>query len=313
MSALIWLGRHASALLVLGFVVVPFLPFGADQLRPALPWLVVLVTALGTARQPTDRATLARVFAPRATLAMAGWLALSQVGLALLVVMLGHALHAPPELLVLIVAFCAASPLSSAPNLALMLGYDFTLALRLTLLGTLLAPVLMPLALAVSGLSFDAPVGQVAVKVLGMLAGGIVLGLGIQRLCGQDRIARNPEILNGLAALAMISFLFPLLAGSRAAVAADPVLGAELLALALLLNFGGHLLVRALARPLLPPPAARALGLVFGNRNVSIVLASLPFDPTLTLFVAALQCPVYATPVVFGLAARLRNRTAPSS
>ena len=88
------------------------------------------------------------------------------------------------------------------------------------------------------------------------------------------------------SALAMIGFLFPLLSGTGAAIAADPVLAAGLFTLACALNFGGHLVIRAAARHVVPPETAAAAGLVFGNRNMSIVLAALPFDPVLTLFVA---------------------------
>lgn len=299
MTPLTWMGRHASALLLLGLVAVPLLPLSPDRLRPLLPALVVLVTALAIARQPFDPATLRRIFAPGPVLAMVFWLVLSQIGAALLVVGLGRLAGADPQLLLLLAAFFAAAPLGSAPNLCLMLGYDFSLGLRLTLLGTLLAPLLLPATLGLSGLPFDASVAQLALRVGGMLSGGILLGLAIRALWGGARIARNTDILNGLAALAMIAFLFPLLAGSREALMTRPHLVLGLLLLALTLNFGGNLLIRSAAMTVLPRPAARALGLVFGNRNTSVVLASLPFDPLLTLFVAAMQFPIYATPLLF--------------
>ena len=36
------------------------------------------------------------------------------------------------------------------------------------------------------------------------------------------------------------------------------------------------------------------------------VLASVPFDPTLTLFVALMQAPIYATPALFSFLDRPR-------
>ncbi|WP_172328745.1 hypothetical protein [Mangrovicoccus sp. HB161399] len=301
-------GRHASVLLLLGFLSVPFLPVDAELLRPALPFLVALATALGVARQPLDPATLRRLLAPGAALRLAGWLVLTQAVLAAAAVWAGRLAGLDPQILALIAVFCAAPPLSAAPNLCLMLGYDLALALRLTLLGTMLAPLLLPAALALSGLPFEIGTGALALRVLGILSLGIALGLAIQRRMGQARIAAEADLLNGLAALLMIVFLFPLMAGMREAVTADPGRAAGLLCLALAVNIGGHLAMRTLARPVLPPASARALGLVFGNRNTVLVLASLPHDPLLTLFVALMQFPIYATPMLFSRIDRQRPR-----
>ncbi|WP_108259775.1 hypothetical protein [Mangrovicoccus ximenensis] len=46
MSPVAAAGRHASVLLLLGFLTVPFLPVDAEAMRPALPLLVSLATAL---------------------------------------------------------------------------------------------------------------------------------------------------------------------------------------------------------------------------------------------------------------------------
>ncbi len=299
-------GRHASALLLAGFAIVPFLPVDAELLRPALPLLVSLATALGVARQPLDPATLRRLLAPGAALRLAAWLVLTQAVLAFAAAGLGRLAGLDPQMLALIAVFCAAPPLSAAPNLCLMLGYDLALALRLTLLGTLLAPLMLPAALALSGLPFEVGTLALAFRVLAILSCGIALGLLIQRHFGMARIAAEADLLNGLAALLMIVFLFPLMAGMRDAVLADPARAALLLGLALAVNLGGHLAIRGLVRLSLPPASASTLGLVFGNRNTVLVLASLPQDPLLTLFVALMQFPIYATPFLFSRLDRMR-------
>ncbi|WP_138466416.1 hypothetical protein [Poseidonocella sp. HB161398] len=299
-------GRHASLLLPAGFSVVPFLPVDAEALRPALPQLVSLATALAVARQPLDPATLRRLLAPGAALRLAGWLFVTQVLLAGAAAALGRLFGVDPQILALIAVFCAAPPLSASPNLCLMLGYELALALRLTLLGTLLAPLFLPVALALTGLPFDIPVAALALRVLGILAFGIAAGLAIQRLLGQARIAEQSDLFNGLAAILMIVFLFPLMAGMREAVLADPAEALLLLGLAGAVNLGGHLALRSLAGTVLPPASAAAAGLVFGNRNTVLVLASLPYDPRLTLFVAMMQFPIYATPFLFSLHDRWR-------
>lgn len=85
----------------------------------------------------------------------------------------------------------------SAPNICLMLGYNFTLALRLTLLGTVLPPLFMPLSLAVAGVAFQATRLDVALRVFAMLFGGIVLGTAMQMIVTRKRLRENDDILNG--------------------------------------------------------------------------------------------------------------------
>ncbi|WP_406870406.1 hypothetical protein ABEB22_12160 [Thioclava sp. 'Guangxiensis'] len=297
MILLTWLGRHARALLFTGFCVIPFLPVSPEALRPVLAPLVISVTALGIMRQPFTRVEIARVFGWMAVLRGVLFLAASQLGLALLFRLTGLWVAWPLAIALPVAAFCAAPPLSSAPNLALMLRYDFPQALRITLLGTLLAPLTMPLSLWLSGLDFTGSISEVALRLLGMLAGGIALGAALQAWLGMERIRQGADALNGIAALFMLAFLIPLIGGMAHLVAQDPARAAIYLALALILNIGGNLALRWVAGQL--SGGGRALGLVFGNRNTGLVLAALPFDPHLALFVAAMQAPIYLGPAVF--------------
>ncbi len=307
MRPLTWVGRHASALLILGFLTVPFFPISTETLRPFLPPLVVLVTALGFARQRLDRQSLQDLLPKRHVASGLVWLFVTQVLAALFTVVIGRAFGATSEQLIFIVAFFVAPPLSSAPNICLILGYDYVIALRLSVLGTFCAPVLMPLALSMSGMGFDVSGFEIALRVIGMLLGGIVLGVLIQVTFGPAKITRHADVLNGLAALAMIAFLFPLMSGAVVAVADTPRLAIALLSLAVTLNLAGNLLVRWIARKHMTSAQAASLGYVFGNRNLSLVLASLPFDPVLTLFVALMQAPIYATPALFSFIQRTRK------
>jgi hypothetical protein len=58
---------------------------------------------------------------------------------------------------------------------------------------------------------------------------------------------------------------------------------------------------------------AGASGLLMGNRNLSVLLAALPYDPTFSLFVALSQIPIYVTPLVFSLLDGPRTPCLPSS
>ncbi|WP_095588166.1 hypothetical protein [Actibacterium ureilyticum] len=306
MNFVAWAGRHASALLLVGFATVPFLPVSAETLRPLLPPLVILVTALGVARQPIDRRRLKSLFNTRQAVFALLWVILAQVVATRFAVSVGQLFGATSDQLIFVAAFFAAPPLSSAPNICLILGYDYAVALRVSVLGTICAPVLMPLALSLSGLDLDVSGIAIALRVFGMLLGGVALGVLIQIGLGPARVARHVDTLNGLAALAMIAFLFPLISGAKAAVVAAPHLALALLCLALTLNLLGNLLVRQAAGFFTSPLRSATLGYVFGNRNLSVFLASVPFDPDLTLFVALMQAPIYATPALFSFIQRSR-------
>lgn len=308
---LAWTGRHATALLLAGLVIVPMLPVPAGLLAPTLPALVVLVIGLGVARLPlgllvTDLAT-PRVLAP----VLLGLL-LFQPLTAFLIGRIGSVAGLAPGLMLLLIAFASAPPLSSAPNLSLILGYDARTALHFTLIGTVLAPVLVPLCVWLAGLETGIVPLAIAGRVLLLLAAGLALGALIQWKVGLDGIRRQPQVFNGVATLAMLLFLFPLMDGVAGEIRANPLRVLELGALALVVNLGGNLLVRSVAGRLLPAATARALGLLFGNRNISVLLAVLPVDPLLNLFVAVAQVPIYGTPLLFS-ALDARRRPCPSS
>jgi len=292
-------GRHASAVMLLGMVVVAFLPGVSTLLRPFLPALVSLVLGLAMAR--LDLAALLRDLArPRR---LAGLMALVVLFLPLSCagfVWLGHLAGAGEDTLLALAIFGAAPPISSAASLALLLGYNARITLQLGLLSIVALPVLAPLSLALVGIAAQIAPPEMAVRIASMIAGGFAIGLGLQAVLGRARIAAQAEAFNGLAALAMLLFLFPLFDGVTGFVRDAPQQALILLILALALNFGGHLAMTRLAGRLTDAETAHALGLMFGNRNISFFLAVLPANPALGFFIAAAQVPIYATPAVFG-------------
>lgn len=311
LAPLEWIGRHARLILPAGLVAVPFLPSSGGALAPALPWLVALLIGLAVARVDL-RATLRDLTRPGRALPLIAALVLFQPVLAVALTRAGQELGlAAPVVLVLLV-FAAAPPLSSAPNLALMLGYDARLALGFTLLGTLLSPLLVPASFWLVAAGGIDP-ARIALKVLAMLVGGIAIGTALRAGLGAARIGARARAFDGIGTLIMLAFLFPLLDGVGAQVLAAPGRALLLAGLAVTLNLGGNLVARALAGTALPRPTAASLGLVFGNRNISVLLAALPHDPTISLFVALAQIPIYATPFLLSLLDTVPRRCLPSS
>lgn len=309
--ALEWIGRHARLILLAGLALVPFLPSSGGALAPVLPWLVVLLIGLAVAR--IDLGAAIQDFGrPAAILPIIAALILFQPVLSVAVQGAGWLLGLTAPILLVLLVFTSAPPLSSAPNLALMLRYDGRLALSLTLIGTVLSPLLVPASFWLVSAGGIDPV-RIAGRVAMMLAGGLVLGLALRGTVGPGRIAARAKAFDGLAALIMLAFLVPLLDGVRDHVTQNPRLALQLAALALMLNIGGNLAMRMLLRKRLRRETADSAGLVFGNRNISVILAALPPDPSVSLYVAVAQVPIYATPFILSLIDRPARPCRPSS
>lgn len=299
MKLLRFVGRHAATILLASMAVVALLPGLSALLRPLLPALVSLVLGLAIAR--VDVASVLREFGqPRRLGLLAGLVVIFLPLTCLALIGIGHLFGLDPDTLLILAAFGAAPPLSSAASLALLLGYNARLTLQLSLLATIALPILGPLSFALVGIDANIAPLAMALRIAMIIAGGFAIGLTLQHFVGKARIARNGEAFNGITTLSMILFLFPLFDGVTGFVAANPRQALMLFVLAMVLNFGGHLVTAFIARRTTDPETASALGLMYGNRNISFWLAVLPFNPALGLFVAVAQVPIYATPAVFG-------------
>ncbi|SFR32498.1 hypothetical protein [Litoreibacter janthinus] len=299
MNFLRFVGRHAGIVMLGGMVVVAFLPGVSTMLRPFLPVLVSLVLGLAIARLDLG-AILGELGNGRSVAGLFALLIVFGPLTCLGMVWLGQIFGASSETLLALAVFGASPPLSSAANLALLLGYNARITLKFGLLATVALPFLGPFSLGLVGVQADIAPVVMAQQIALMIAGGIFIGLALQVAIGKSKISVNSEAFNGVAALAMILFLFPLFDGVGGFVIAKPMQAFGLLCLALLLNFGGHVAVAFAARRVTDPDTASALGMMFGNRNVSFFLAVLPANPALGLFIAASQIPIYSTPAIFG-------------
>jgi hypothetical protein len=285
--------------MVLGLFLAALLPSVSSALRPALPLLVSLVLGLAIAR--LDILGVIREFAnTKRTLVLLVVVLLFIPISSAVVVWFWRAFQMDENTVLLLVVFTAAPPLSSATSLSLLLGFNARITLQVTLMATLATPILGPLCFLLSGLDTDFDLIASALRIAMMIIGGFALGLGIQTLWGKVAIARNTNAFNGIVALSMVLFLFPVFDGVIPHIRQAPMQSLLVLILAIVLNIGGNLIVRAVGRRCAHPKTASALGLMFGNRNVAFYLAVLPFNPLLSIFVAASQVPMYLTPALFG-------------
>ncbi|MBP7003115.1 hypothetical protein [Amaricoccus sp.] len=297
-AALAWVGANARPLLALAAALCFVAPGLSAALRPFLPLNVVLVLGLAMARIELA-ATARAALRPRAAFGLLGVTLALMPASALAYAALAGALGLGPDLTEALIYLAAAPPIASAGGLCFILGLDARRAIEVTIAATLLTPLLGPLtveALLPGGTPLSpATLGR---HLALMIAGGVALAAAIRGLAGPEAAARNPRVLDGLATLALIAMVLPLFAGVPDLVRAEPRLAAGLLAVAVSVNLGVNLAVRAGLAGRMTPERAGAYGLLFGNRTIAIYAAALPHDPRFALFVALYQVPILLTPMV---------------
>ena len=201
------------------------------------------------------------------------------------------------ELAVMVAAM--APPVGSAAAIAAMLGLQPRLALAVSMMLTLAAPIIMPVSIQVFGLGVAVDFSHVFLRLLAIVGGAGLVTLIFMRWRRQtswlvpDALAGSGVSVIGLTivGLAVTSGVTPL--------AATPMRLLALLALALVLNFGGVLL-GAIAFTACGRRVALTVGIVSGNRNVTLAWAaagsSLPQEAQ--SYLALCVVPVLSLPLI---------------
>ena len=296
-QALSFAGRHARVILAGGCVLALFMPALSAFVRPALPFLVMLV--LGVAMARIDMVDVLRsIGRPGFVLRQSLLIVLLMPVTAAVFVLIGDLVSLERSWLVYL---AAAPPIASAAGLCFIMGYNARLALEASFFGALLTPILGPLtvALFLPGGEVLGPV-ELAARLAGMIGGAVIVGLAIRFLAGPERIARDKILFDGVAAVAMVLFVIPLFDGVGATILARPWLALVAILASFAFNMGVNLIVAAFARWRMGEADAGALGVIWGNRTIAMYLAALPPDPAFTLFVALYQFPMYFTPLILG-------------
>ena len=143
-----------------------------------------------------------------------------------------------------------------------------------------------------------------------MIVMGGALALIGQRLISRKKIEEHHIVFDGISTCAMLIFLIPVYNGVSEQISISPVLGGQLLGLAVLMNFGSQLFMMVLAiflRAKQAKDTLKVMAVIAGNRNVGLYYAALPYDPVMGLFTAMYQVPLYLTPLFLGLLNRTRK------
>jgi len=296
-AVLAWLGRQGTrvvaALVVVG---IAFPPLGA-VLQPYVTEAVFMLLCLAFLR--IDAAAL-RGYLQRPALVF-GATAWTSIVIPLLFAAscLPFGLdHQAPDLFLALMLQGIASPMMAAPALAALLGLDATLVLVTLIASTALVPLTAPLfaALFLGPALALSPVA-LGTKLLGLLAGSALVGLGLRRLAGVPAILRHRAPLDGVNVLVLFVFVAAVMHGVAARVIAAPLATLGLAGLAFGVFFGLLFLTTLVFRGA-GRERALALGFLSAQRNLGLMLAATGGAvPALTwLYIALAQFPIYLSP-----------------
>ncbi|MBB5516886.1 putative Na+-dependent transporter [Rubricella aquisinus] len=293
-----WVGARARWVLAVGVLLAFLLPDASRVLRPVLPALVAGILALAMMRIDM-MATARQALRPRQMAGSLVLLALLMPGMMGLMLGLHALLGLPTGDRAFLIAFCVAPPIASSGALALILRFDAARAVQITVIATLLTPVIGPVTVAMLAPgALDIPALDMAQRLAAIILGAVGLALILRRVIGTERIQRRAKALDGIAALALLTFVIPLFDGVTDTIRTDPAEAARVMLLVTCVNLGTLFAVRPLAGRITAPETAGTLGLIWGNRNVALYFAALPYDPAFSLAVALYQIPMLATPLI---------------
>lgn len=298
-KALGWIGERARWLLALGVMAAFLMPDLSAALRPALAPLVASVFCVAMAR--IDMGAMVRRLASPVHLGrLTLWSVALMAGTPCVFWAFATTAGLPDTYVATLVYTGVTPPLTSAAALCLLIGLDAVFALELTMVASLLAPVIGPVMVRLL-LGETVPVDALALglRVAAIIAGGAAGALILRRIMGPARIAAQSRAFDGIAAIVMWLVVVAVLEGAADQVIAAPGLAFGIFLLAIGANFGVQLLAGPILR-LVWPGQAGAAALIWGNRTVALYLAALPYDPVFALYVAFYQVPMLFTPLVTG-------------
>jgi predicted Na+-dependent transporter len=295
-AILAFCGRHGTHLMAAGiFLGLAAQPL-AHLLRPTLPTLVFLLT-VGTMVRIDWPAVVVHTRRPGRLALVALWILVLSPAVMTIV---AHALDLPHGLTQSLVVWAASPPMLSAAAVAYLLGLDASLALVGTVPAMLLTPLtLPPLALGLLGLSLQIGVFSFMGRLALFVGGAAAVALVLRHLLGEERVARRGTEINGANVLILITFAVAIMDGVPEIIVARPAEIAGYVAAA----FGaslGFTLLSAIVFAGLDRSAAGTIALIGGNRNMAMVWATLGTEapPEMTLFLVAIQLPIYISPLL---------------
>ena len=290
MNSLLRLAPRGPTLLIVGVLAGLAFPALAEAVRPAMA-ASIFVIVLGTLLRVNAADFIRTLGQPRFSLLLP---AVVMLVCPALIGVVAHLTGIGPELALAMVLAVCAPPSGGTAAVARMLGLDATIPLAVTLLSMALAPLSVPLLASwFAGIAFDPVELALRLFLLTAGAGGVALLL---RQRAPAALERHTDLVDGLVLAALLIFAISTMAGVRAQIEAEPMAALACVTLA----FACNLALQGFGALLLPGTLAERLGigLIIGNRNVGLVWSALgaSTSPTMALFFAATQFPIYMIP-----------------
>lgn len=295
-AALSFVGRHGTAFAAVSVFVGLAAPPLAAAIKPYLGEAIIIMLTLAFLR--VDPVELRHYFTRPGLIAAATlWIML------IVPAALGALFHAVgikeslPGLYFMLVLQMSAPGLMSSPALAALMGLDAALTLASLIVCTAVTPLSASLFTHIFlGTALASPVAF-GLRLAAIIAGCAAAAQVVRWLAGRAWVERQRDRFDGLSVIAMFCFAVAAMDGVPDHIRNDPLLVAELTALAFALALG-LIGLTALVFARAGRGRAFAIGLIAGNRNIGLMLAATGFAvPDLAwLYFALAQFPIYLLP-----------------
>lgn len=194
-----------------------------------------------------------------------------------------------------------APPLMAAPALALILGLDFTLAVVITVVSSVLFPLGLALVIHLGGV-LAIPGGLFAIlpRVLLMVGLPITLAAIGRQLLGPQGLVRHRQSIDATMVALLLFLAVALMDGANGVLRGTPGRALVLMAAACLFNLLGQAASTLIFRLWWDGRRALTMGLLGGNRNMGLMLGILTglAGPDFAAYVAFAQIPIYTLPAL---------------
>lgn len=226
----------------------------------------------------------------------------------------GLALALPAVLLTAIILNAIAPPITSSVPFCQLLGLDAALALRVTLIATILMPVTVPASILLFlGVAVDLDPAEFAVRATVFIGLPLTLSWLIRRSPRLMAGINHGPYAEGVMAFALMIIAIGIMDGVTARVLTDPAEALAILAAA----FSVSILFHGLSGLVFWRTGERtaiSIALTSGSRNLVLMLVIIgdAMGPAFGLYVALGQVPIYLMPALIQSIWRARSgRTAP--
>lgn len=299
LTALAWLGRHGPRAIAASVFLGLAAPQLASLIKPIVGPTIFLLLTLSILR--VDLAHLRRYFrSPGLIVAATLWLMVVSP------LVFGGLLYASglaqsyPQIFLILILWITATPITSAPAFAALMGLDITLTLGTLFLCTVISPLTMPAFVYLwSGSVLITPL-DLGIRSAVFYIAASAVAFVIFRYAGQAAIERNSDKIDGISVIALFVFAVAAMDGVAAHLRDVPLFAFVLL----VANFvAAAVLMVFTALPFLGVGRAQALaiGVQGGTRNLSVPLAVIGvanIPEQMWLYFALAQFPVYLTPML---------------